>query len=165
MIWNLIAVETVTNDYKHYTITSTLMWLSVLEIYYMYTAWWVHVVIFVVDLVVTKILPTTMGVTKNMAAWPVLASKGSHCHPASSVHNILLSHAICPSLFAGVAWKLWAKSSTCIDYIVCVAPRPQIGLLSWIKINSEGPLTFHKNYLPYGTAFPWNHTLKILPHI
>ena len=33
-----------------------------------------------------KILPTMMGMTKNMAAWPVLASKSSYCHPASSVH-------------------------------------------------------------------------------
>ena len=53
---------------------------------YMYTAWWVHVVIFVVDLAVKKILPTMMGMIKNMAAWPVLASKSSHCHRASSVH-------------------------------------------------------------------------------
>ena len=50
------------------------------------TAWWVYVIIFVVDLAAMKILPTMMAVIKNMAAWPVLASKSSHCHPASSVH-------------------------------------------------------------------------------
>ena len=51
------------------------------------TAWWVYVIIFLVDLAVMKILPTMMGVIKNMAAWPVLASKSSHCPPASSVHQ------------------------------------------------------------------------------
>ena len=66
------------------------------------TAWWVYVIIFLVDLAVMKILPTMMGVIKNMAAWPVLASKSP---PASSLvyTNILLSHAICPCLFAGEA--------------------------------------------------------------
>ena len=54
----------------------------------MYTiAWWVYVIIFLVDLAVMKILPTMMGVIKNMAAWPVLASKSNHCPPASSVHQ------------------------------------------------------------------------------
>ena len=37
--------------------------------------------------------------------------------------NILLSHSICPSLFAGVAWKSWVKLSTCI--VICVAPCPK----------------------------------------
>ena len=64
------------------------------------TAWWVYVIIFLVDLVVMKILPTMMGVIKNMAAWPVLASKSSQLVVYT---NILLSHAICPCLFAGVA--------------------------------------------------------------
>ena len=53
----------------------------------MYTAWWVYVIIFVVDLAVMNILPTMMGMIKNMAAWPVLARVAT----------------ICPSLFAGVA--------------------------------------------------------------
>ena len=49
---------------------------------------WVYVIIFVVDLAVMKIiLPTMMGMIKNMAVWPILASKSSHCHPASSVHQ------------------------------------------------------------------------------
>ena len=63
------------------------------------TAWWVYVIIFLVDLAVMKILPTMMGVIKNMVAWPVLASNSS-----SLVYtNILLSHTICPCLFAGEA--------------------------------------------------------------
>ena len=55
---------------------STSTCLSVFErekIYYMYTAWWVHVIFvtFVVDLAVMKIPPKSeymMDVTKNMAS-------------------------------------------------------------------------------------------------
>ena len=59
----------------------------------MYTAWWVYVIIFVVDL----------GMIKNMAAWPVLASKSCHCHPATSVQPIFFYLMLIVQVFAGVA--------------------------------------------------------------
>ena len=62
--------------------------------------------------------------------FPVLASNSSHYHPADSVFdtNILLSHAICPSLFRYglVQRRLRAKLSACIDYIIACA-----ALLLW----------------------------------
>ena len=70
------------------------------------TAWWVYVIIFVVDLAVMKILPTMMGMIKNMAAWPVLASKSSHCHPASSVQPIFFYLM----LFVQVSLQVWLEN-------------------------------------------------------
>ena len=88
-------------------------------------------IIFMVDLAVTKfshprkLMPTLceslmMGVATNIvAARPTLssiASNSTHCHPAdrSSILNILLSHAFCPSLcrYGSVTKKI---VSTCID--------------------------------------------------
>ena len=67
-----------------------------------------------------------MGVATNIvAARPTLssiASNSSHCHPADGVFdtNILLSHAICPSLCRyGLVTKKMA--STCINYIITCA--------------------------------------------
>ena len=64
------------------------------------TAWWVYVIIFLVDLAVMRILPAMMGVIKNMAAWPARVATVLQLVVYT---NILLSHAICPCLFAGVA--------------------------------------------------------------
>ena len=77
-----------------------------------------------------------MGMATNIVAGrPTLssiASNSSHCHPADSVFdtNILLSHAICPSLcrYGLVTKKIM---SACIDYIIACAavPHPWTGCM------------------------------------
>ena len=91
--------------------------------------------------------------------FPVLASKGSHYHPADGIFNtyILLSHAIYPSL--SQQRRSQARSSACINYIIaCAVPRPWTGCchkFKTTKINSEGLLWLStkintpKNYPPY----------------
>ena len=100
-----------------------------------------------------------------MVEWPVLASNSSHCHPANSIHFYLcyLSKSVCRC-----GLKSWAKSSICIDYIIVyLAPQPWIGLLSWIKINSEGLSDFPQK-LPtiwYRSSLKSYFIPKILLHI
>ena len=107
-------------------------------------------VIFVVDLAVTKFHPRKlmpmvicesmmMSVATNIIATrptlPSISKQGfcsSHYHPADSIFNtnILLSHAICPSLCRyGLVTKKIASIMSCIDYIItCAAvPRPWTG--------------------------------------
>ena len=88
-----------------------------------------------------------MGMATNIAAaQPVLASNSSHCHSASSIFdtNILLSHAICPSLCRyGLVTKKIASEMSALSItsslVQCHAP----GLIAvtkykTTKINFEG---------------------------
>ena len=96
-----------------------------------------------------------MGVTKNMAAWPVLASKSSHCHPASTI-SCYLFKSLCRcglKIVSEIEHVHWLHHRLC-------SATP----LDWVSVTNKnrlwGPsLTFHKNYPPYSTAVPWNHIL------
>ena len=109
-----------------------------------------------------------MGMATNIvAAWPTLstiASNSSHCHPADSVFdtNILLSHAICPSLCRyGLVTKLRrsrARVSITSSLVQqCHAPGlVAVTKFKTMKINFEGLFGLftiirpHENYPPYG---------------
>ena len=102
--------------------------------------------------------------------FPVLASNSSHCHPADGVFdtNILLSHAICPSVYRyGLVrkkitneiervYRLQAYISITSSLVQCHAP----GLVTVMKfkttkINFEGPfelstkISTYENYSSY----------------
>ena len=110
--------------------------------------WVLIFVTFVVDLAVTKVfhprklMPTMIWLCESMmmavatniidstanTSHGVLISNSNHCHPADSVFdtNILLSHAVCPSLCRYMYGFVIKKiASTCIDYIIaCAVPCP-----------------------------------------
>ena len=126
------------------------------------------------DMVLYECESMMMGVATNVVAVrqtliSSIVSNNSHCHPADSIFdtNILLSHAICPSL---CRYGLVTKKivSACIDYIIAAAvPCPWTGCCRNLKPRKliEGlfglsmKISPHENYPPCGSTC----TCRVLP--